>query len=462
MTTSMKSSLAALLAGALLCALPAFAQAPAPAPPTAAAAPVEAAPAPRIRVGMVAVPERSADANSALLIQALFREELKNLQNADLVLPNGDIDAAALIPVSKLVDEGARMLRASQFREALKPYQTAAAILEKYTGLPNRRLMARAYKGLAIAQWMDGEKILAKTNAQRSLLLWPAQSDGEWAYNLDATRLMREVRVGWDTAPDGSIVVQSRPQQAEIFVDGVSRGYTPRTLQSIPAGSHHVYIVKDGYEPFWTWADVAPEQSREVSGALSPIGTSRAFSAAMRRLPRAVKRPRQARSILDSIAVAHGGLDMLFAGSVRSKGDSFDLRGVFHRDEEPVRAVDERLARDAYLIGNVRGLVRSLYGLEYAPDSEQIPLETPVAGGAAAPEVELGGEDVFIKSGTDVFADEKKEEEAGIFTRWWFWTGAAVVVGGTVAAILLATGGESGSKGPTGKLSLTFNSPVAP
>jgi PEGA domain len=51
----------------------------------------------------------------------------------------------------------------------------------------------------------------------------------------------------------GSLVVNSRPSGARVFLNGRSVGRTPLVLKNQPAGSRAVRVDLDGYEP-WSWA----------------------------------------------------------------------------------------------------------------------------------------------------------------------------------------------------------------
>lgn len=48
----------------------------------------------------------------------------------------------------------------------------------------------------------------------------------------------------------GSIVMESEPDVASVYLDGKNRGFTPLTLYGIPVGRHTIKLKKDGYE---TW-----------------------------------------------------------------------------------------------------------------------------------------------------------------------------------------------------------------
>jgi formylglycine-generating enzyme required for sulfatase activity len=57
--------------------------------------------------------------------------------------------------------------------------------------------------------------------------------------------------------------VQGEPADAEVFVNGDSRGKAPASL-SLPASRHHVEVRKEGYNPFVTDLVLAPGISRNI------------------------------------------------------------------------------------------------------------------------------------------------------------------------------------------------------
>src|SRR5262245_25751645 len=49
------------------------------------------------------------------------------------------------------------------------------------------------------------------------------------------------------TATVGSLLVESEPAGAAIYVDGLLTGHTPLSMTSLSAGDHRVRLQKDGY-----------------------------------------------------------------------------------------------------------------------------------------------------------------------------------------------------------------------
>lgn len=66
----------------------------------------------------------------------------------------------------------------------------------------------------------------------------------------------------------GELQIYSQPSGALVWLGGKDVGLTPLLLTDVEAGAQQVTLRLDGYEPFTTTVDVAPQQRSEVSGAL--------------------------------------------------------------------------------------------------------------------------------------------------------------------------------------------------
>jgi hypothetical protein len=68
----------------------------------------------------------------------------------------------------------------------------------------------------------------------------------------------------------GSLVIDSRPTGARIFVDGRAVGTTPLSVPDVQAGSHVVRLELEGHRPWTASVRVAAGQRVEVRGSLEP------------------------------------------------------------------------------------------------------------------------------------------------------------------------------------------------
>lgn len=78
-------------------------------------------------------------------------------------------------------------------------------------------------------------------------------------------------QVVYGTAPGyGTLQVVTIPPQAKLYVDGVFRGYTPKTLV-LTAGSHTVRLTKTGYQEYTTSIYLLPGGTRSLNITLAPM-----------------------------------------------------------------------------------------------------------------------------------------------------------------------------------------------
>lgn len=66
----------------------------------------------------------------------------------------------------------------------------------------------------------------------------------------------------------GTLVVESRPPGAQVFVDQRLVGSTPLVLPGLPVGSHVVRIVLDGYQPWPTSARIVADKKTTLKASL--------------------------------------------------------------------------------------------------------------------------------------------------------------------------------------------------
>ena len=72
----------------------------------------------------------------------------------------------------------------------------------------------------------------------------------------------------------GVLVVESSPNGAQVYVDGILKGESPLTLYNFPVGRHEVAIKKEGYIDSKKTADLQVGRTEEVSVVLLEIETA--------------------------------------------------------------------------------------------------------------------------------------------------------------------------------------------
>lgn len=93
--------------------------------------------------------------------------------------------------------------------------------------------------------------------------------DKQVEVNLAAGGIHREVIDLISNA--GSLVVQSSPSGASVFVDGRSEGTTPLSIDRIQKGSHEITLLLEGYAEYRGQVVVEPNSSARVDAMLTAL-----------------------------------------------------------------------------------------------------------------------------------------------------------------------------------------------
>ena len=71
----------------------------------------------------------------------------------------------------------------------------------------------------------------------------------------------------------GSLLVNSNPQGANVFLDNACVGITPLSIPSVPAGNHTLLLRLAGYNDYSTPFTIAPGEAVQIQAALGPAAT---------------------------------------------------------------------------------------------------------------------------------------------------------------------------------------------
>ena len=107
--------------------------------------------------------------------------------------------------------------------------------------------------------------------AERRVRISAAQPTQAIDVELVAARPVREAAPPPQAAgrSSGSLMVESRPAGARVFVDGRLVGTTPLLLDAVVAGAHAVRLELEGFSPWTATAQVTGGERARVSGSLS-------------------------------------------------------------------------------------------------------------------------------------------------------------------------------------------------
>jgi hypothetical protein len=67
------------------------------------------------------------------------------------------------------------------------------------------------------------------------------------------------------------LIVRSEPSRATVYINGIERGLTPFTFETIAPGEYGIRLTKDGYGERWIWVSVRENSRLEVTLNLEAI-----------------------------------------------------------------------------------------------------------------------------------------------------------------------------------------------
>jgi len=69
----------------------------------------------------------------------------------------------------------------------------------------------------------------------------------------------------------GTLNIETDPADAEVFINGISRGKTPTLIERIPEGSVNIEIKAEGYEPHARQVSLAAGEVQKINLAMKPL-----------------------------------------------------------------------------------------------------------------------------------------------------------------------------------------------
>jgi len=399
---------------------------------------------PKRRVVLLVLPKKKGMDGEAKVLGSLLREELSKLRGVVAVGVNNDPAAPIIRTVGPLVEAGFRALNDRKAEEAGQDFKKAVDLVTTYRGPFDRRLFARALKGLGVANSMNGQTADADQMIVASMNVWPDQQVGEYGWTLDTRTAFRELERQRAEQAQGSIEVTTEPDGAEIHIDGVLKGFTPIDVKNLAAGQHWVEATLDGYARGGTFIDVQPGEGSIAYLELDAIPDARTFTAALANVAR-LMRSNQVASPLSNvqrIAVA----DTVIAVEVDKVQGVFVLEGWSRSGNGDIERQRVSLNEDQQLLDNARNFLAAVLKTDMGTEDDMVALDGPPQSSV------MGNGDLFIDPNDPIFKQEEKRKSDPITEKWWFWAiaggvTAALVVGGVV----LFSGGNSGS-GPSGNV----------
>ena len=395
---------------------------------------------------------------AAAVMSSILREHLSKLTGVTLRTGAPAGNAQAAIEASRLADEGFRALNSGDKATALARFQSASDVLAQNPGVGETRLHARVAKGLGVASFMNGKTTAGKDLIKRSLLLYTKQSANEYAYSVEARNLYAQAQREIADMAQGRVEVKSTPDAAEVYLDGIFKGYTPITLPNVAAGSHLVNVEKDGYLRWSGDADV-PEGGRAATEAVltaSPV--KKDLDKALDNVSKSLNPKKFGAAIEPVLGLVDAKEALVVTADVGSGG--FELSGFYRDLAGNVQPIDVTIAQDAEFFKNIKNMLSTTLQAAFEPEGRGEALDTPPKETIDTVMKEgnaLGG-DQSIDPDSPLFKIEEKGEKESIAKKWWFWTIIGAVTAGTVATVVvLTTGTDEGGSGAVGNLTIQLN-----
>jgi hypothetical protein len=402
---------------ALACASPARAQ------------PADDAPA---RVAVIVVGENgdAVPSSTRATLQVSFERALGDDprldildQDAELLRRAGAVPTEQISEARGLVTAGRTLLERGKASAAQGRLVAAREQLARVLTWVSKRELADAQYLLGAAQAITGDEqaALATFTALRS-----------WRPDLEADPDLAPETVlpVWDQAvrqaaalPRGALQIDATPDGAMAYVDGTFAGFTPTTVEDLPAGTHYVTVRRQGWRRAVVPVTVRKRSRQPVAVTLEPTPGYDELVALVDELGPdmgAAQPPARVQAALGDLSELLDA-DHLVALVVPTGGGP--LRAHVHAVEGGALLATSQLDFGERDPEEAFGeLARALYD-QVAFDADE-PAET-------------------------VRRTDPSARTAPVWRRWWFWTGVGAVAVLGVTLPLVLSGGDGGPSCPS-------------
>jgi hypothetical protein len=404
-------------------------------------------------VACFVLPKDDSQIQAAAVMSSILRAEMAKLSGITVRSGSsvGNPDAAA--EAERLVRVGFEALNSGDKTSALTQFERASDVLAQNPGAGSIQLHAKVAKGLGVASLMNGNTTKATELIKRSLMLYPEQTSVEYAYSIDTKNVYDYARRDIQERAPGNIEVRSTPDSAEVFLDGVFKGYTPITLSNVAAGSHLVEVARDGYLRSGSTA-LVPEGGRVATEAqLTAAPTKAAFDRAVAEVDRGLSAAKFGKSAEGLMKVVDAGEAFVVRASLGQAG--FEIEGFVRDLTGAVRPVKASIVRDANFYSTIQTVLASSLGAVSQSKSATSSLGGPPKETADTVMKQSAdvGEGVVLDPTKAIFDVNDTSKDDSITNTWWFWTivgvGAAAVAGAITAVVLTSdkSGDDAGAVG---------------
>lgn len=116
--------------------------------------------------------------------------------------------------------------------------------------------VAKALMLLGATHLLRGEQDRGRERLAQAVILFPEIEPDARVFNPSMRQVFSETKGRVLSGKRGSLVIESEPSGAEIYLDGKFLGVSPETVLEVAEGRHYLRAVKDGYKPFGIGVDI--------------------------------------------------------------------------------------------------------------------------------------------------------------------------------------------------------------
>ncbi len=315
----------------------------------------------------------------------------------------------------------ADMVRTGDARAAYERADEIVEIFENNLAAVRRSQLVDAYMLAAVGRCQAGQRRVCESRIGDIVAFRESLRYDPERYGPASEEVFDRARARALSGARGTLVVETEPAGAEVYIDGRSYGPSPVTAEGLLAGQHYVTVKELGYEKLIARADVRAGRANESTFELEPNARSQLVISA------------------DAQAAIRGELGAERAGAaIRSLGNTLGTTQVIVGVLRP--AAGDQVHVQLYLYHVHTRLLQN---------QEEATLTVDEAGMERARQIAIDlyqGVDLSggIEAPEDIVAASVQQPE--LYEEWWFWTaigGAAALVAGIIIGVAVATGSQN-------------------
>lgn len=270
--------------------------------------------------------DRAAGFISHYMRQTLGKDDRYELVELSSALGDPTVEAARtqLENAEKLSTQGRLAFEELELDRAMESLNAAIREYDRYAAyITDFRPLAETLMLLGITHLFQGETARGRERLAQAVVLEPTIEPDARYFNPSQRATFSRVRNRMLKARRGSLIVETEPSGAEIYIDGKFIGVSPETVLDVVEGRHYVRVVKDGYRPFGTVVKVKGTVEITDRAVLPPTKAFTDFDRLCDQVFEALnrgKRPREVETLLGQLATLLNTDDLLMQ-EVRIDGE---------------------------------------------------------------------------------------------------------------------------------------------